>query len=172
MALVRKEGIINVIVYRSESDIDKQADCVQWIADNQASYPDYTLQLVEFPAEGDWCVFYEKTKDPEITPAAQWDFIKVQVIEYMDAQLQAMAEAYDYQSIHTMISYLDSTIEKWQTEAELARDYRDLLMSTAYQLLWEYQQSGVIPTLEEVVAQLPPFPPPPVGQAEGDVNES
>ena len=75
------------------------------------------------------------------------------VQNWMDAKVQER----NYDSVHTCVgTYLYSPIEKFRLEAEAVRDWVSYVWAKCYAILAEVE-SGIrsIPTLEEVIAELP-----------------
>ena len=75
------------------------------------------------------------------------------VQRWMDSKVQER----NYDSVHTCVgTYLYSPIEKFRLEAEAVRDWVSYVWAKCYAILAEVE-AGVrgIPTLEEVIAELP-----------------
>ena len=60
---------------------------------------------------------------------------KIQTEEYIADLLQKYAKKYDYDTIISMISYNNSTVEKYKKEAENAINYRDKLYTYHYNFI-------------------------------------
>ena len=75
------------------------------------------------------------------------------VQKWMDAKVQER----NYDSVHTCVgTYLYSPIEKFRLEAEAVRDWVSYVWAKCYAILAEVEEGvRAIPTLEEVIAELP-----------------
>jgi len=67
------------------------------------------------------------TIDTTISMTIQLEEFKNQADEYVNMKLQDFANSSRYESIHTMISWVDSEDENFAKEAKKAIKYRDLL---------------------------------------------
>ena len=75
------------------------------------------------------------------------------VQNYMDSKVQER----NYDNVHTCVgTYLYSPIEKFRKEAEAVRDWVSYVWEKCYAILAEVKAgTRPIPTLEEVIAELP-----------------
>ena len=75
------------------------------------------------------------------------------VQSYMDSKVQER----NYDNVHTCVgTYLYSPIEKFRLEAEAVRDWVSYVWAKCYEILAEVKQGKrAVPTLEEVIAELP-----------------
>jgi hypothetical protein len=76
----------------------------------------------------------------------------------VQAHLDATARAKGYDSALSCVSYIDSTVASYRTEATKMRDWRDAVWMRCYALMAEVQAgTRPIPNEEELVALLPPI---------------
>lgn len=77
-----------------------------------------------------------------------------------DNLLKKEAAALGYDSIMSACSYATSTVPKFAAEGQAFVAWRDAMWSEVYDLLAEYESTGVYDTTEEFMAKLPVFTPP------------
>lgn len=74
----------------------------------------------------------------------------------VQAHLDATARARSYDSALSCVSYVDSTVAQYRTEATAMRDWRDAVWQRCYELLAEIQAGQrPIPSEQELIALLP-----------------
>jgi len=75
------------------------------------------------------------------------------VQNWMDSKVQER----NYDNVHTCVgTYLYSPIEKFRLEAEAVRDWVSYVWAKCYEILAQVEAGArAIPTLEEVIAELP-----------------
>lgn len=77
----------------------------------------------------------------------------------IDSMLDVKANEYGYDSIKTAVTYADEpAVPKFQDEGKAFRSWRSLVYAKGYEIADEVKTTGVIPTFDEVLAQLPAFP--------------
>lgn len=77
----------------------------------------------------------------------------------IDLMLNVKANKYGYDSIKTAVTYADEpAVPKFQDEGKAFRSWRSLVYAKGYEIADEVKVTGVIPTFDEVLAQLPAFP--------------
>lgn len=74
----------------------------------------------------------------------------------IEAYMTSVVQTRNYRDIHTAASYVNSTNEKFAKEGAACNKWRDDVWNKCYEILGEVK-SGFrpIPTLEEVIAELP-----------------
>lgn len=74
----------------------------------------------------------------------------------VQTHLDATARARSYNSALSCVSYVDSTVAQYRTEATAMRDWRDAVWQRCYELLAEVQAGQrPIPSEQELIALLP-----------------
>jgi hypothetical protein len=85
------------------------------------------------------------------------DEIKKVYENAVQAHLDATAQTRGYDNTYTCLSYLSSTDEKWKRESLAFSEWRDSVWRKAHEILNAYMAGEIAqPTVEEVIAQLPP----------------
>jgi len=94
----------------------------------------------------------ELQNPPEPTP----EEIKAQIMDAIQARLDTFAQTRHYDNIFTAATYATSSVPLWQMEGQYAVAARDATWAAAYAMFLEVE-AGVreIPTIEEVMAELP-----------------
>lgn len=141
-AQVFKDGVWNYIEdHRGEE---------YWLPDDEFGTPAREMkELGSFP-EG---AVFEAPEKPEPTKEEIQKQLTDGVQKWMDNKVQER----NYDSVHTCVgTYLYSPIEKFRLEAEAVRDWVSYVWAKCYAILAEVE-AGIrgIPTLEEVIAELP-----------------
>lgn len=74
----------------------------------------------------------------------------------IEAYMDSVVQTRNYKNIHTAASYVNSTNEKFAKEGAACNKWRDDVWDKCYAILAEVK-AGVraVPTLEEVIAELP-----------------
>lgn len=92
--------------------------------------------------------------DPPVSPA----HIQQQLTSAVRLHLDEIAHQRNYDSIITAVSYSTSPHPKYGPEGIAARDWRDEVWDTCYQILADCQEGKrTIPTKEELIEGLPPM---------------
>ena len=74
----------------------------------------------------------------------------------IEAYMTSVVQTRNYRDIHTAASYVNSTNEKFAKEGAACNKWRDDVWNKCYDILAEVKAGKrVIPTLEEVIAELP-----------------
>ena len=74
----------------------------------------------------------------------------------IEAYMDSVVQTRNYKSIHTAASYVNSTNEKFAKEGAACNKWRDDVWAKCYAILAEVKAgTRGIPTLEEVIAELP-----------------
>lgn len=69
-----------------------------------------------------------------------------------------VARDYGYTSLQTAISYAEEpSVERYQREGKAFRQWRSLLWQTFYETVDKYRETTPIPTVDQVLGQLPKF---------------
>jgi hypothetical protein len=94
----------------------------------------------------------ELRKPPPPTP----EEIMKQVVDAIQAHLDAFAQTRDYDGILSAASYANSIIPQFALEGQYALEARDLTWGKAREILVEFERGQrSIPTIEDVMAELP-----------------
>ena len=85
-----------------------------------------------------------------------FDDTRVRLTKVVQTHLDVTARAKGYDSALSCVSYMDSTIPAYRTEAAAMRDWRDAVWVRCYGLLAEVRSNaGPIPSEEDVLNALP-----------------
>jgi len=111
---------------------------------------------VVLPVEADQGASEQPT--PEPTPSTFEERLKA-LQDAVQAELDAQARAYGYDSIASAVSYAEEpAVPKFQREGQALRAWRSVVWAACYQLLAEVQAGDrEEPTREELVAELPVY---------------
>ena len=126
------------------------ARCVKRLADN-ASIPfdpantDYQTYL-EWIAEGN---------EPLPVAGPTPEEMQRQIAAAIDAHVEAQALALQYNSAAHLVGYVASTVSHWRAEAEAFVAWRDAVWLTAITKQAEAMETGIAPSVEEVIEALP-----------------
>ena len=109
---------------------------------------------VEQSYDGQW---YVKGYAPE-KPAPTAEEIQKMLTDGVQAFMDSTAQTRGYDNIHTACSYVYSTDEVFAKEGKACLEWRDKVWRTCYDILAQVL-GGLreVPTLEEVLAELPAF---------------
>jgi hypothetical protein len=80
---------------------------------------------------------------------------KARVTAAVDAHVEAQARALHYSSAAQLTSYVASTNPEWAAEASRFVGWRDLVWAAAIAAEQDAVQTGVVPSVEDVIASLP-----------------
>ena len=128
-------------LYKGKYTNKEYADLAVWCNDNNATIEDKGeyYECVEIPVH----VPTEKEIQKQLTNGVQ---------AYMDTKAQERG----YDNIHTACSYANSTDEVFKAEGAACLAWRDQVWRKCYDILAEVKAgTRSIPTLEEVIAELP-----------------
>lgn len=126
-------------------------------------------QEAEFDVEGDDWKVVDLPPPGETVPVSEMTTEqRVQWLQRgVQARLDAQARLLGYDSIFTAVTYADEpAVPKFQAEGEALRAWRSLVWEKCYELLGDYQAAVAAaaggeqvdaPTLDSVIAELPPF---------------
>lgn len=98
--------------------------------------------------------YYEVVEIPPHVPTEEelQQYFEDAIEAYMDSVVQTR----NYKNIHTAVSYVNSTNEKFAREGAACNKWRDDVWDECYAILAEVKAGKrAIPTLEEVIAELP-----------------
>lgn len=70
-------------------------------------------------------------------------------------RLDAFAQTRGYDGILSACTYATSAVPKFQAEGQTCVDVRDATWTTAYAILADVQAGGPMPTMDQVMAELP-----------------
>ena len=107
---------------------------------------------VEQAYNGEW---YIKGYAPQ-KPAPTEDEIQQYFEDSIESYMTTVVQTRNYKDIHTAASYCNSTNEKFRREGIACNKWRDDVWDKCYAILAEVKAGNrPIPTLEEVIAELP-----------------
>lgn len=76
----------------------------------------------------------------------------------VQSHLDATAQTRGYDNTYTCLSYLNSTDEQWKRESNAFNAWRDSVWRKAHEILNAFMAGEIAqPSIEEVIAQLPPI---------------
>lgn len=76
----------------------------------------------------------------------------------VQSHLDATAQSRGYDNTYTCLSYLNSTDEQWKRESNAFNAWRDSVWRKAHEILNAFMAGEIAqPSVEEVIAQLPPI---------------
>ena len=120
---------------------------------------------IEYAETADWCnannakivdkgEYYEVVAIPPYVPTAEE--IQKMLTDGVQAYMDTKAQERGYDNIHTACSYANSTDEVFKAEGTACLAWRDSVWRKCYNILDEVKAGKrAIPTLEEVIAELP-----------------
>jgi hypothetical protein len=100
---------------------------------------------------GAWDVIDPPPPAPEPTP----EEIQRQITAAIDVYVEAQARALQYNSAAHLVGYVASTVPDWRAEAEAFVAWRDAVWLTAITKQAEAMQTGIVPSVEDVIEALP-----------------
>ena len=128
--------------YKPLKDLEAYSECADWCNTHNCTIEDKGeyYEVVEIPVH----IPTEEEIQKLLTDGVQ---------AYMDSKVQER----NYDNVHTCVgTYLYSPIEKFRLEAEAVRDWVSYVWAKCYSILDEVKAGKrAIPTLEEVIAELP-----------------
>ena len=126
-------------------------------ADDMAYYTEYAIACNEagnltIEDKGD---YYEVVEIPVYVETAEE--IKKRLTDGVQNWMDNIVQERNYDNVHTCVgTYLYSPIEKFRLEAEAVRDWVSYVWAKCYEMLAQVEAGERdIPTLEEVIAELP-----------------
>ena len=133
--------MIGTKLYKGKFTNKEYADAAVWCNANGCTIED----------KGD---YYEVVEIPVHVPTDEelQQYFEDAIEAYMDSVVQTR----NYKNIHTAASYVNSTNEKFAKEGAACNKWRDDVWDKCYAILGEVKAGErPIPTLEEVIAELP-----------------
>lgn len=98
--------------------------------------------------------YYEVVEIPPYIPTEEE--LQQQFEDGVEAYMTSVVQTRNYRDIHTAASYVNSTNEKFAKEGAACNKWRDDVWDKCYAILAEVKAGKrEIPTLEEVIAELP-----------------
>ena len=98
--------------------------------------------------------YYEVVAIPPYVPTAEE--IQKMLTDGVQSYMDTKAQERGYDNIHTACSYVNSTDEVFKAEGTACLAWRDQVWRKCYDILAEVKQGKrTVPTLEEVIAELP-----------------
>ena len=82
-------------------------------------------------------------------------YTEAEIAAAIDAHVEAQSRALGYNSAAACAGYVNSTVEAWAEDARAFIAWRDAVWTTAFALQRQHEESGTVPTLEDVLAALP-----------------
>lgn len=127
--------------YKPDYDRAEYTKCARWCNANNA--------FIEDKGE-----YYEVVAIPPHVPTAEE--IQKMLTDGVQSYMDTKAQERGYDNIHTACSYANSTDEIFKAEGTACLAWRDSVWRKCYNILDEVKAGKrVIPTLEEVIAELP-----------------
>ena len=131
-------------LYKQHLDYDAYGKAAEWCNANNATIED----------KGE---YYEVVALPEPSTPSVEEQKKVYENE-VQAYLDATAQTRGYDNTYTCLSYINSTDEVWRRESNAFNVWRDSVWRKAHEILNAFMAGEIEqPTIEEVLAQLPPI---------------
>ena len=131
-------------LYQQHLDYDAYGKAAEWCNANNATIED----------KGE---YYEVVASPEPSTPSMEEQKKVYENE-VQAYLDATAQTRGYDNTYTCLSYINSTDEVWRRESNAFNVWRDSVWRKAHEILNAFMAGEIEqPTIEEVLAQLPPI---------------
>lgn len=91
-------------------------------------------------------------------PMVQSAMLQTQVVSAVQSRLDDFARTKGYDGILSACTYATSAVPSFKAEGQYAVNSRDSYWATCYQILGAVQQGlRALPSLEEVIAELPPL---------------
>ena len=81
--------------------------------------------------------------------------LKAKICAAIDERIEAEARLLGSRSAAHLASYANSSVEAWRNEALVFIAWRDACWLAALELLAQAEGSGDVPSVEDVLAQLP-----------------
>lgn len=98
--------------------------------------------------------YFEVVEIPPYIPTEEE--LQQQFEDGIEAYMDSVVQTRNYKNIHTAASYVNSTNEKFAREGAACNKWRDDVWDKCYAILAEVKAgTRPIPTLEEVIAELP-----------------
>jgi hypothetical protein len=133
--------MIGTKLYKGKYTNKEYADLAVWCNANNATIED----------KGE---YYEVVAIPPHVPTAEE--IQKTLTDGVQAYMDTKAQERGYDNIHTACSYANSTDEIFKAEGTACLAWRDSVWRKCYNILDEVKAcTRPIPTLEEVIAELP-----------------
>ena len=134
--------MIGTKLYKGKYTNKEYADLAVWCNANNATIED----------KGE---YYECVAIPPHVPTIEE--IQKMLTDGVQAYMDSKVQERNYDNVHTCVgTYLYSPIDKFRKEAEAVRDWVSYVWEKCYAILDEVKAgTRPIPTLEEVIAELP-----------------
>jgi hypothetical protein len=135
--------MIGTKLYKQNLDYAAYGEAAEWCNNNNATIED----------KGE---YYEVVALPEPSPPSVEEQKKIYE-NAVQAHLDATAQTRGYDNTYTCLSYTTSKDETWLRESLAFSEWRDSVWRKAHEILNAYMAGEIAqPTVEEVIAQLPP----------------
>jgi hypothetical protein len=122
-------------------------EAAEWCNENNA-------HMIETTQDGDKERTFEIVANEPPTVEEQKAAYEFAVQSHLDATAQTRG----YDNTYTCLSYLSSTDEIWKRESNAFNAWRDSVWRKAHEILNAFMAGKIEqPTIEEVIAQLPPI---------------
>ena len=133
--------MVGIKLYKGKFTNKEYADLAVWCNANNATIED----------KGE---YYEVVVIPPHVPTEEE--IQKQLTDGVQSYMDSKAQERGYDNIHTACSYVNSTDEVFKAEGTACLAWRDQVWRKCYDILAEVKQGKrAVPTLEEVIAELP-----------------
>jgi hypothetical protein len=114
------------------------------------------------PDNADYAAFlkWKKEGNEAATPASDPNALQATLTQAIQTMLDAKAQAYNYDTITTAVTYADEpAVEKFQTEGRAFRQWRSDTWAAAYAYLADVAAGKKpFPNVSDLPSLLPPFP--------------
>ena len=132
-------------LYKENINWQEYADVANWCTETQLGYiveRDKYYEVVAVP--------------PYVPPVPTAEEIQKMLTDGVQAYMDTTAQTRGYDNIHTACSYVNSTDEVFKAEGTACLAWRDSVWRKCYTILNEVKTGKrAVPTLEEVIAELP-----------------
>lgn len=132
----------------------KEDGSIEWMSAN-IPYDRFTTELTEETIIGYDGKCYILGTEPEEPFTSKFQKVQREFSAKLEQRIVDFAKEKDYDDQISIATYINSTIPQFNREANFFVPLRDQTYAIGYTLITQYAQQGVIPTWEEIEAQLP-----------------
>lgn len=154
------EGWVLVDDHRERSEVEYGAALAQQATDYWLPGDDHTRPARHMTKPGPLPegALLERPAAPEPTPEEQQATMQAEFTDAVQRRLDEFAQTRGYDGIMSACTYATSTVERFRREGERAVMLRDATWAACYAILADVLAGErPVPTLEEVLAELPPL---------------
>jgi hypothetical protein len=101
---------------------------------------------------------FKTIKTAEQIAAEAAEAARHQIAAAIDAHVEAQARALQYNSAAHLVGYVASTASHWRAEAEAFVAWRDAVWLAAITKQAEAMETGIVPSVDDVIKALPKWP--------------